>query len=545
MPEGRSFDYLQEFGSATYHMIVLGQFYEPIDMSKLLAVCSSYVDGTSKEFNDPAGHYLIFFTDLRDSSSYVFTNRLGTYHMYHSTEAGVNALGTYYLGLAKTTRDKQLDWEGITGFLGMGFFQDDTTYLKNIKVLLPASCYRFDRQLNLISHSRYWNWSYDPKPHTIKEYTEQLHNAMTSSISYAISGKRVALPISGGLDSRTLAGIMTASGTHAANNIWSFSYGYTPSSVETRIAGKIASSRNIPFDSYTLPNYLFDKMEVIKDAVEMFQYVDGTRQASMKELLEEKSDLVIGGHWGDVWLDDMGITDNNGAAREEGLQAAFGKKIIKKGSEWLLDNVSGQHFANGRQHLEDYFRDFADQYRHIEDADFVMKIFKTDQWSFRWTLASIRMYQAAVFPVLPFYDKRVVDLFLQIPTSVVAGRQLQIDYLKQYHPDLAKITWQEYGNNLYWYKHFNNRNIAYRAIDKIRRSIKGEQPITRNWEIFYLNDNGRRQLEKILLQSPFRDVVPESTSRALLNDLYRHPNAGNGYAISMLHTFARFIEAIA
>lgn len=545
MPANKPFDFLQELKTTTHHMLLLGQFYAPVDLSDLLVQCRNFIDGTHGTFEDPAGHYLIFVTDLRNNYCYVFTNRLGTYHIYHSSEAGRNTLGTYYMGLAKETQNKQLDWEGITGFLGMGFFQNDLTYLKNIRILLPASCYRFDNNLQLISHKRYWDWSHTPQQSSADDYIARLHEVLTSSVKYATTGKRTALPISGGLDSRTLAGVMTTADTDAHKHIWGYSYGFTPASEETRIAGKIANSRSISFNSYTMPNYLFDKMDMIKDAVEMFQYVDGTRQASMKELLEERSDLVIGGHWGDVWLDDMGISNDVSKLREQSLLNAFEKKIVKNGSNWLLSQVCQPHVPDSRQYLKDYFRSFTEQYRHIEDADFVMKIFKTDQWSFRWTLASIRMYQAAVFPVLPFYDKRIVELFQQISTSLVAGRSLQIQYLKKYHPDLAKISWQEYRSNLYWYKYLNNRNLAYRAYKKLQRTVRGEKAITRNWEVFYLNNDGRKQLERILLHnSSFNDVVPAATSRTLLENFYRNPDAGNGYAVSMLHTFARFIEAV-
>ena len=75
-------------------------------------------------------------------------------------------------------------------------------------------------------------------------------------------------------------------------------------------------------------------------------------------------------------------------------------------------------------------------------------------------------------PVLPFYDKRIVDLFCTIPGDLVKNRALQIDYLKQYHEDLARITWQEYDADLYNYKYFNNRNVAYRAVKKLQRTIK-------------------------------------------------------------------------
>ncbi len=44
------------------------------------------------------------------------------------------------------------------------------------------------------------------------------------------------------------------------------------------------------------------------------------------------------------------------------------------------------------------------------EPDFRLKALKTETWGFRWTLASLRMYQTAVLPRLPFFDTRVTDI---------------------------------------------------------------------------------------------------------------------------------------
>ena len=86
---------------------------------------------------------------------------------------------------------------------------------------------------------------------------------------------------------------------------------------------------------------------------------------------------------------------------------------------------------------------------HITDPDFRMKAFKVDAWCFRWTAAGLRAYQLGAFPKLPFYDTRVADLFCTLPTDYVRGRRLQVEWLKRYAPDLARITWQQHDADLY------------------------------------------------------------------------------------------------
>ena len=73
-----------------------------------------------------------------------------------------------------------------------------------------------------------------------------------------------------------------------------------------------------------------------------------------------------------------------------------------------------------------------------------------------------------------------------------------------------------------------------------------KQPaIIRNWELFYLNPEGRRQLQSILIDEGVLDnIVAKQKVQALLNDFYKHPTAANGYTISMLHTFAQFMKRL-
>ena len=73
----------------------------------------------------------------------------------------------------------------------------------------------------------------------------------------------------------------------------------------------------------------------------------------------------------------------------------------------------------------------------LGDADFTLKALKTEQWSFRWTLASIRAYQLGLPTLMPFYADEVVDFFLRVPTDRLPGRRLQTAYLRRHHPDLA------------------------------------------------------------------------------------------------------------
>ena len=518
-----------------YSLVLVGQLYESISGEDILKRCIKYITHPGNGFADPAGHYIMFVQDNENKHTHVFTNRLGSYHAYWS---GDRIISTRYLALARAKVNKQLNWQGLSGFLAMGYFPADTTYLEGICIFEPASHYHFNDELQLVNKQRYWYWAYNPIVKPVEFYIEQLHSILQGSLSVSTKDKRICVPISGGLDSRMVAGELV-SDKMIHTELKSLSYGYTENSKEIKIGRQVADKLGIPAHAYVLPDYLFKQLDEIIEAVELFQYVDGTRQASSVDWLKENTDVVVGGHWGDVWMD----TPNISSADE--LQNAFKQKIVKKGSEWLLKNICKPHLDTAGDVPLDYFNKFEAEYDHIDDVDFKMKIYKTDHWSFRWTTASIRMYQAANMPVLPFYDNRVVDLFTTIPQDMLSQRKLQVAYIKQYYPSLAKITWQEYDADLYNYKRFSNRNICYRVADKIKRTISNIPTIQRNWEVFYMHPAGRKALENILLNNKMlQEIVPDSVVKELINDLYKKPTAANGYTISMLLTFTLFLNRV-
>ncbi|HNS39322.1 MAG TPA: hypothetical protein PKJ56_03625, partial [Promineifilum sp.] len=181
----------------------------------------------------------------------------------------------------------------------------------------------------------------------------------------------------------------------------------------------------------------------------------------------------------------------------------------------------------------------------IADPDFLIKALKTEQWSARWTTASIRAFQAAAFPRLPFYDTRLSDFFTTVPTAFVAGRRLQIDYLKRYAPDLAAVEWQVTGANLFKAGRPDPWTAVKRAINKGRRKLEGRVVIERNWEVQFLGPEGRQGLEYWLLRpglTIYEFISPQRLA-ALIEAFYESPWADKrSYPMAMLLTFSAWLE---
>lgn len=535
----------QETGS--WRFWSLGEFgYGALRQAQALASFAEDVTMGTMDGVRLNGHFVALAFDATAARWHVWTSRLGTCHVYHLAGAHGNALGSRFSSVADCGSQKRLNWPALTSFFTCGFFPATLTHYGDVEVLSPARHVVFDAELNRIESRRYWNWSHSPDAQrSFDETVDAFGRVFGDVMREQIADGAIALPVSGGLDSRSTIVPVLKSDADARNRLWAYSYGYSDRSIETAISRELAAVRGLNFQSFTIGAGLFSQVDAILDATEGFQDVTQCRQAAVTDELAAHADHVIAAHWGDVWCDQMGLADQTGADDEAVLDQAT-KKMFKRGRQWLLEHLCRRQSSDhSEEAVRDLVRTEMRPYGHIEDRDFRLKAFKTDFWSFRWTLSSIRMFQSAVFPRLPFYDSRIVDFFSTVPTAHVRERRIQVEYIKRFAPDLARVKWQAFDANLYWYPYFNSLLLPKRAWKKLRRDARENVEPKRNWEVQFGGVEGRAQLEAALLGSgrAVHEFVEPAAIRGLLEDFYRDwPDAELGYAVCMLFTFSAWLE---
>lgn len=537
----------RSFSHSAWSFWIYGQLYE---QSRLLdelpptgALSEAWINEAVRQMN---GHFLVLAWQAEQKAWHVWTNRFGTLHAYHTSNGKRAAIGTFSPAVAAAASNRELDGSGLAGFFAFGFFPQDQTHYRDLRIIPPATHSVFNEQGHLSMQERYWDWWHTPKEHrsyddTVAEFARIFQEVMAVHLSH----RRIAIPISGGLDSRsTVAAVRADQGS----DYWSYSYGYERKSIETKIARQVAAARNIPFSAFEIRPYLFEDIQALSAWTEGFADITLPRQASVLDELSSRADWVLAGLWGDVWLD----TSSSGgemasAVSKQELAGIALKKMQKRGRNWLFDNLIA-NFSGGIQVQELLAEGVQAELAAIDpsiEPDFRLKAFKTDQWSFRWSLTSMRVFQSAVMPRFVFYDRRLTDFFCTVPASFLVGRRLQIDFLKRYARDLAKITWQVYDANLFNYQHFDTWQLPKRAVKKAWRLLSRSPNYSRNWELQFLSPEGVRGLDRWLMQPGLRlhDLTSRSAIQALLTDFFANPrDPASGYTVSMLLTFSAWLE---
>jgi hypothetical protein len=539
-------------GVEEWNFCLLGELNGQVSSQNLLDSLHSIVLGkaSAESLN---GHFLLLAYNQQDGRWHVFTDRFGTFHAYYGSDGRRCALGTFSPAVAAVASRKQLDWSALAAFFAQGFFPGARTFFADVQILEPASHYAFDASGKIIAQTRYWNWWHDPKwNRSYDDTVDQFSDIFREVMQDLTRDGRVALPISGGLDSRSTTTIYNPVETSCLReNIWAYSYGYAADSPETQIARRVAKTRSLPFQAFTIKPYLFPNLDLVLDSVEGFQDITQCRQAAVLNEIAPRADYVIAAHWGDVWMDTMGFAEANGHENKASdLDSTVVdhtvRKITKAGSQWLLRNISDPqlHHQRAEELLLENVKAEISKLKHIGCPDFRVKAFKTDNWSFRWTTTSLRMFQPAAFPRLPFYDSRLVDFFCTVPSEFLKGRRLQVDYMKRYAPDLARIIWQARDANLFTYQS-KSKVLPRRAAKKVWRLLTQKKLIERNWEIQLFSAEGRVGLDAKLMKPGLRihEFVAPEKIKELLDHFYIDPYAEKrGYTVSMLVTLSVWLE---
>ncbi len=435
---------------------------------------------------------------------------------------------------------RAIDRIAVCTFAATGFFLEKDTFYQGQSALQPAREYVFDVNGNIRSEQSWFRWHYAPRNISLKQATEEFAHQFERIVHGQTSGRRVILPLSGGLDSRTLAAALRDHPDVAA-----FSYEFPRGIPETRFARAIARAMVFSFKDLTVSRgYLWDKIEQLAVINGCYAEFTHPRQMAFLDEYAAMGEIFFLGHWGDVLFDDMGVPDDLPFDHQVDVVL---KKVLKKGGMelghalWQAWGLAGDFSGYLRARIEGLLRAI-----DIESANARIRAFKSMYWAPRWTSVNLQVFAAARPIALPYYHDDMCRFICTVPERYLAGRQIQIEYLKMVAPELARIPWQDQRPfNLYNY-HWNKApwNLPYRVWDKVQRSLRnlwGKPLIQRNWELQFLAEENDRQLRAHLFNNPaFAGFVPQDLVREFYRKFREVDAVQYAHPLSMLLTLSVF-----
>ncbi len=398
---------------------------------------------------------------------------------------------------------EDLDFHSIAIWLATGFFLEDKHFYKN--KAFDSSNFGPDIK-----------WYHDPRRISFNQVLHEFSNLFESLIQSNTIGKKIILPLSGGLDSRTLATALKGQ-----ENVVALSYEFEDGLKETNYAKQIADVCGWEFYPLKIPRgYLWSKVIELANINHCNTEFTHPRQMAVIDEISLYGDIILSGQWGDVLFDNTGIRKNSN--RNEQTKFSI-KKIAKPGGRelasdlwkyWGLDgNFENEFFVIINRLLLDI---------DIDNPNSRIRAFKSLHWAKRWANENLKVFTSRKEIFIPYYHDQICEFICTIPEKFLSNRRIQIEYIKWKAPELAKIPWQKYDLDLYKYNYFNSLYFPRRVYRYLRRIIREKilkypSLIQRNWELQFLGIENDKYLKQWLYNVPeLNTIIP----KRIVDDYY-------------------------
>jgi len=421
--------------------------------------------------------------------------------------------------------DSQVDYQSIAVWLATGFFFDDNTFLSNSKE--PQSKFGPDIV-----------WHHTPRKVSFSNVIKEFSDLFELLIKNNTKSKKIILPLSGGLDSRTLAAALSN-----RKEIKTYSYEFESGVPEIKYAQQIANNFNWKFKSFTIPHgYLWNKIDSLSNINRCQVEFTHPRQMAFINEIADLGDIIISGQWGDVLFDTPGI--KNEADIDEQTNFLI-KKIAKPGGIelaeelWKYWELTGDFYDIFYKTVKNILLDI-----DIKNPNSRIRAFKSLQWTHRWANNNLKIFSNYKEIYIPYYSKEMCEFICTLPEEYLSNRKIQIEYIKRRAPKLAEIPWQEYDLDLYKYKYFNSLYFYKRIFRYANRIIneiffKINPKIERNWELQFLGESNENYLKQWLFEVPeLNDLISSEIVKDYYNKFKKDDSIKYSHPISMLLTLS-------
>ena len=453
--------------------------------------------------------------------------------MIHSSEVAAGKYGIVPVQGFPLERGRKFSEQAVAYWLATGFFLDRDSFWEDVQWQRPE----VEGPL----------WFYEPRDISFDQAVEEFASLFEDLVKEQIGDKQALLPLSGGLDSRSLAVACHRLGIKP----FTFSYRFTGSFQETKYGQAIAKVGGWPFQAFDIPpGYLWDKIEQAASINHCYSEFTHPRQMAVVEEVAGKGEIWLLGHGGDLFFDDMGVPDD--LPYPEQLLFAT-KKIIKKGGAefgtdyWQSRGLPGT-FGEAIQARAKTLLDRIE----IQNANARLRAYKSMYSVGRWTMPNLAFFYHFRPVSLPFFDDRMCRFICTVPEKHLAGRRIQIEYLKRYGPKFATIPWQDKEPyNLYnLHKHRTLAHLPWRIVNKakevINERVLGKGLVQRNWEIQFLGPKNSQHLEAWLFEN---EKLNQFVAPSVVEKYYKLFREGDSvfwsHPVSMLLTLSVFSKKFA
>ena len=397
------------------------------------------------------GRYDIAVWDRRDRILHLVSDRFGANRHYVLQRPGALHVACEVKALAVFVDRVEVDPAALASMLSFGYHIGELTILKDVKCLPNARHLEYRAADGQLAVQRYWDYPYgelEPWRDSEAELAQALHGHLTRALRRQLNGvKKILLPISGGLDSRTLAGLLAQSGF--TGEVLAYSYGQR-SSRDVRYGRAIA--RKLGYRHVTIPTPADFMTRHLEQAAWRFDAewpADANWGArfghSHRVLGDTRGYTVLSGMYGDI----IAGSDRYHYRRQTGDDPVTLLKLREVFFASTRDMpIDGLLMPSQSDEAESRLSAIVDE--TFEPLRHLIPFFAFLRAEFihrqrRHTATVAQSIEHDLRAITPFLDRDVVDFFVRAPYTAVYDKLLYKHMIRDHLPTVAAVPYADTG----------------------------------------------------------------------------------------------------
>lgn len=399
-------------------------------------ILEAYLQEGGQSLECYGGSFAIIVWDPRENVLRVATDRLGTTKLYLWQTRGLVVISSELQPLLHHPEaPSQINEEAVEQFLITSHLLDERTLVKDVSVL-PAGSVTTIRSEEVSFH-RYWQPHLGvPSGEHLDACADHLAHVLGRAIAPRCDGRKLLLPLSGGLDSRTLAAFIPREAM-ASVAACTFGPAYC---YDVRYGRRLARAMKAPFRHFSLPRDFFRRY--LEPMVDLCDGEVSIEAFPIHRLLDfgEPGDTVMTGYLGDALSGGhlIGARDPGGASDPRDL--VWRRQYQKRGfSETLLGSVMRPEKYRPAQGSTRALVYDALEAADAETLDEKALLVELALRQSRYIPYFTRLLRSRFQVETPFLDSPVLDAFLSLPLEYRTQQRAYRRMLVRHAPALAAV----------------------------------------------------------------------------------------------------------
>lgn len=417
------------------------------------ALLERFLQGGAARLQHLNGRYDIAVWNRRSRVLQWVSDRFGANRHYSLRQHRALHFACEVKSLAPWLDRIEVEPAGLVSMLSFGYHLGDLTLLRGVR-RLPNACHLEYRAADhAYQVDRYWTYPFgetEPLRETEDELAEALHGQLKTALQRQLRGvDSILLPLSGGLDSRSLAELLRQCGF--AGEVLAYSYGQ-PTSRDVRFGRAIA--RKLRYRHLAIPTPADFITRHLEDAAWQFDAewsgeLNWTNFAHAHPGLGNTHGMsVLSGMYGDAVMGEI-LRYRPKSPEEDILIENRKAYFLARHQEYLapsqLDEIfHGEAFKQALAMLDGLVDSTFDSLRGAS-AYYAQVRAQFEHRVRRHTAMVAQCLETSHPAITPFLDRDVVDFTARIPFALFRDKTLYKRMIRNHLPVMAALPYSKTG----------------------------------------------------------------------------------------------------